>query len=138
MGGMAPSPRDPDPPKPPPPAEPPSGDPWGEQEVVTKRHASTKRPRRFQVVLHNDDYTTMEFVVHVLMRFFRKSHAEATFIMLHVHRKGVGVCGIYPRDVAETKVAQVTGYAREAGMPLLCTMEPAGGEGGDEGEGGDP
>ncbi len=82
-----------------------------------------KRPRRFKVLLHNDDYTTMEFVVLVLVEFFHKSEAEATHIMLHVHHQGVGVAGIYPREVAETKVIEVTQAAQTAGMPLLVTVE---------------
>ncbi|MBX3182045.1 MAG: ATP-dependent Clp protease adapter ClpS [Polyangiaceae bacterium] len=89
-----------------------------------------KRPRRFNVVFHNDDYTTMEFVVHVLTRFFHKSETEATQIMLQIHYKGYGIVGVFTRDVAETKVAQVMGYAREHGHPLRCTAEPEGfGEG---------
>lgn len=83
------------------------------------------RPPMYEVVLHNDDYTTQEFVVYVLMRFFQKSQLEATQIMLHVHTKGIGVCGVYSYDVAETKVVQVTECARENGMPLQCTMQKA-------------
>ncbi len=85
---------------------------------------ATKRPRRYQVVFHNDDYTTMEFVVHVLMKFFHKSETEATQIMLHVHLKGFGVVGLYTRDVAESKASQVMDYAKEHGHPLKCTAEP--------------
>lgn len=95
----------------------------GEGETATEQERKTQKPRRYRVVLHNDDYTTMEFVVHVLMKFFRKSYAEAHFLMLTVHTKGQGVAGVYPRDVAETKVVQVTQYARENGHPLLVTME---------------
>jgi len=84
----------------------------------------TKRPPLWKVVLHNDDYTTMEFVVEILVRFFHKTHAEATRIMLLVHTRGRGVAGIYTRDVAETKVSQVMEHARESGMPLKLTMEP--------------
>ena len=92
--------------------------------VETKERAKTEKARRFKVVLHNDDYTTQEFVVRVLMKFFHKTETEATQIMLSVHHKGQGVAGIYSRDVAETKVAQTMGYAREHGMPLLVTAEP--------------
>jgi ATP-dependent Clp protease adaptor protein ClpS len=84
----------------------------------------TARPRRFKVLLHNDDYTTMEFVVHVLTAHFDKPPAEAAQIMLQVHYKGVGVAGVYAKDVAETKVAEATAEARASGMPLLLTAEP--------------
>lgn len=77
----------------------------------------------YKVLLLNDDYTPMEFVVHVLERFFSKSHEEATQIMLHVHRKGVGVCGVYPYEIAETKVTQVIDLARKHQHPLQCTLE---------------
>jgi ATP-dependent Clp protease adaptor protein ClpS len=85
----------------------------------------TKRPRRYQVVFHNDDYTTMEFVVHVLMKFFHKTESESTQIMLSVHYKGYGVVGVFTRDVAETKAEQVVAYAKENGHPLQVTAEPA-------------
>jgi len=96
----------------------------GDLEVVEKR--KTKRPRRYQVIFHNDDYTTMEFVVHVLIKFFRKTEAEATHIMLNVHHKDYGVVDVFPRDVAESKVAQVMEYAKEHGHPLRCSAEPEG------------
>ncbi|HEX3129625.1 MAG TPA: ATP-dependent Clp protease adaptor ClpS [Thermoanaerobaculia bacterium] len=96
-----------------------------EQETVTERKRKTKRPRRWKVLLHNDDFTTMDFVVHVLMTHFHKSPPEATHIMLQVHHKGVGVAGTYPKDTAETKVGEVMAEARENGMPLLLTTEPA-------------
>ncbi len=101
-----------------------SDEPEREQELSTALQPRVDKPRRFKVIFHNDDYTTMEFVVHVLMRFFRKSESEATFIMLSVHHKGFGVAGIYPRDIAETKVSQVSEYARQHGMPLKLSTEP--------------
>ncbi len=81
-------------------------------------------PRRYKVIFHNDDYTTMEFVLEVLIRFFHKSETEATHIMLTVHKTGAAVAGVYTRDVAETKSTQVMDYARENAMPLLLTTEP--------------
>ena len=104
-----------------------------EGALATEERKKTKRPRRFKVLLHNDDYTSMDFVVHVLTKHFRKSPAEATQIMLHVHHRGVGVAGIYPKETAETKVAEATEDARAEGMPLLITTEPAEpGNGGEE------
>ena len=91
--------------------------------VVVKSKPKTKKPSLYKVLLLNDDYTPMEFVVHVLERFFGKSREEATRIMLHVHRRGVGVCGIFTYEVAETKVAQVTEFARRHEHPLQCTLE---------------
>lgn len=82
-----------------------------------------REPRRFKVLLHNDDYTTMEFVVQVVKDVFRKSEAEAVEIMLKVHNDGVGVCGVFTQEVAETKVAQVRQRAAREGFPLKCTME---------------
>ena len=84
-----------------------------------------KRPPLFKVLLLNDDYTPMEFVVQVLEHFFAMNREKATQIMLHVHTRGMGVCGVFSKDVAETKVAQVNSYARESNHPLLCTMERA-------------
>lgn len=81
-------------------------------------------PRLYKVILHNDDYTTMGFVIEILVRFFRKNEVEATELMLAVHHKGHAVAGIYTYDIAETKVHQVTDYAREQGHPFLVTMEP--------------
>jgi ATP-dependent Clp protease adaptor protein ClpS len=92
-------------------------------EGVTKTKAKTEKPSLYKVLLLNDDYTPMEFVVHVLERFFNKNQEDATRIMLHVHHHGVGVCGIYPFEVAETKVAQVIDFARQHQHPLQCTME---------------
>ncbi|HEX2524681.1 MAG TPA: ATP-dependent Clp protease adapter ClpS [Geminicoccus sp.] len=91
--------------------------------VATKSQTRTERPSLYKVLLLNDDYTPMEFVVHVLERFFRKSPEEAMQIMLHVHQKGVGVCGVYTFEVAETKVMQVIDFARQNQHPLQCTME---------------
>ena len=91
--------------------------------VITRTETRTKKPSLYKVLLLNDDYTPMEFVVHVLERFFNKGHEEATRIMLHVHQKGVGVCGVYTFEVAETKVTQVMDFARGNQHPLQCTME---------------
>ena len=91
--------------------------------VVTNTKPKTKKPSMYKVLMLNDDYTPMEFVVHVLERFFNKNRDQATQIMLHVHRRGVGVCGVYPYDVAETKVVQVIDFARKHQHPLQCTME---------------
>lgn len=95
-----------------------------EEGVGLKERPKTKRPQRYKVLLHNDDYTTMEFVVFVLIELFHKTRTEATHIMLHVHTKGVGVCGTYTRELAESKVKQVTDLARANGHPLMCTAEP--------------
>lgn len=92
-------------------------------EVAERTRDEVREPKRFKVLLHNDDYTTMEFVVHVLMAVFRKTQAEATHIMLTVHEKGVGVCGVFTAEVAETKVAMVHKMARREGFPLKCSME---------------
>ena len=91
--------------------------------VVTKTQSKTKRPSLYRVLLLNDDYTPMEFVVHVLERFFQKERQEATQIMLHVHQHGVGECGLYTFEVAETKVTQVMDFARKHQHPLQCVME---------------
>jgi ATP-dependent Clp protease adaptor protein ClpS len=91
-----------------------------------------KRPRRYVVVFHNDDYTTMEFVVHVLMKFFHLDETGATTVMLAIHRKGFGVAGTFSRDIAETKASLVMDYAKEHGHPLKCTAEPEGFGGSDE------
>ncbi len=99
------------------------GDEEGRTGLVTKTRPKTKRPNLYKVLLLNDDYTPMEFVVHVLERFFKKSRQEATSIMLHVHQKGVGICGVYTYEIAETKVGQVTDFARQHQHPLQCTME---------------
>ncbi len=91
--------------------------------VLTKTRPKTQKPSMYKVLLLNDDFTTQEFVVVVLQLFFNKSGDEAQSIMLHVHRNGVGVCGVYTFEVAETKVTQVMDFAKEHGQPLQCTME---------------
>ncbi len=103
--------------------------PKHEGDLALDERPSTKQPRRYVVVFHNDDYTTQEFVVHVLLKFFHKSMTEATQIMLHVHHRGWGVVGTYTRDEAESKVDLVMAYAKENGHPLRCTAEPEGFEG---------
>ncbi len=91
--------------------------------VLLKTRPKTKKPSMYKVLLLNDDYTPMEFVIHIFERFFNKNRQEATDVMLHVHRRGVGICGIFTYEVAETKVAQVMDYARQSEQPLQCTME---------------
>jgi ATP-dependent Clp protease adaptor protein ClpS len=91
--------------------------------VVVRARPKTRKPAMYKVLMLNDDYTPMEFVVHVLERFFQKTREEATRIMLHVHRRGVGVCGVYTYEVAETKVTQVMDLARQNQHPLQCTIE---------------
>jgi ATP-dependent Clp protease adaptor protein ClpS len=91
--------------------------------VVVKARPKTRKPAMYKVLMLNDDYTPMEFVVHVLERFFQKTRDEATRIMLHVHRRGVGVCGVFTYEVAETKVTQVMDLARQNQHPLQCTIE---------------
>ncbi len=91
--------------------------------VVVRTRPKTRKPAMYKVLMLNDDYTPMEFVVHVLERFFQKNRDEATRIMLHVHRRGVGVCGVFTYEVAETKVTQVMDLARQNQHPLQCTIE---------------
>jgi len=93
--------------------------------LATRTRTRTKQPTPYRVLLLNDDYTPMEFVVLVLQRFFRMNMEEATRVMLHVHQKGVGVCGVFSYEVAETKVSQVIDFARENQHPLQCTLEKA-------------
>jgi ATP-dependent Clp protease adaptor protein ClpS len=93
--------------------------------VATKTRAKTKKPSPYKVLMLNDDYTPMEFVVLCLQRFFKMSMEDATRVMLHVHQKGVGVCGVFTYEVAETKVSQVMDFAREHQHPLQCTLEKA-------------
>jgi len=97
----------------------------GDTQVITRAVPKTKKPQQYKVLLLNDDYTPMEFVVLVLEEVFKKGTEDAYTIMMHVHQKGVGVCGIYTFEVAETKVTQVMDKARENGHPLQCTLEPA-------------
>jgi len=104
--------------------EQPGSRPGEDVAVREKGEEKTKTPRLFRVLLHNDDYTTMEFVVMILVVVFHRSESEAVDIMLHVHRKGVGVAGIYSKEIAESRVGKVTRMSREAQFPLLCTMEP--------------
>ena len=91
--------------------------------VITKTKPQTKRPSLYRVLILNDDYTPMEFVVHILERFFNKDREAATRIMLHVHNHGIGECGVYTYEVAETKVTQVMDFARKHQHPLQCVME---------------
>ncbi len=91
--------------------------------IVAPSKIKPVQPPMYKVMLLNDDYTPMDFVVHVLQHFFNKSHEQATQIMLKVHTEGRGVCGLYPADIAATKVAQVTGFARQHQHPLQCVME---------------
>ncbi len=109
-----------------------SGSPGGGQpgdedgtgfDLATETRIKTKKPSLYRVLLLNDDYTPMEFVVFILERFFNRSREQATRIMLHVHQKGVGLCGVYTYEVAETKVAQVLDLARRHEHPLQCVME---------------
>jgi len=93
--------------------------------VATKTRTKPKKPSQYKVLLLNDDYTPMEFVVMVLKRFFSMDLEQATRVMLHVHQKGVGVCGIFPYEVAETKVNQVMDFAKQNQHPLQCTLEKA-------------
>ncbi len=102
-----------------------SRDGEGQLGIATKPRAKPKKPSQYKVLLLNDDYTPMEFVVIVLKRFFKMDMEEATRVMLHVHQKGVGVCGIFPYEVAETKVHQVMDFARQNQHPLQCTLEKA-------------
>src|ERR1700749_575518 len=91
--------------------------------IVTKTSPKPKKPSLYKVLLLNDDYTPMEFLVHILEKIFGKSREEAVDVMLHVHRHGVGICGIFTFEVAETKVAQVIEFSRRHQHPLQCTME---------------
>lgn len=101
------------------------GEGEGQVGIATKTRAKPKKPSQYKVLLLNDDYTPMEFVVMVLKRFFKMDLDEATRVMLHVHQRGVGVCGIFPYEVAETKVNQVMDFAKQHQHPLQCTLEKA-------------
>lgn len=105
------------------PNPPDNGRPANGTALATRTRNAVKRPDLYRVLLLNDDYTPMEFVIHVLIRFFNKNEQEATEIMLHVHQNGVGECGTYTFEIAETKVTQVMDFAREHQHPLQCVME---------------
>lgn len=94
-----------------------------DESVDVRTDVETGTPSLYRVLLLNDDYTTMDFVVHILEKVFHKTSAEATRIMLHVHKRGMGVCGVFPRDIAETKVETVHNLARRHRYPLKCVME---------------
>ena len=94
-----------------------------EEEVISETRDEIDEPPMYKVLLHNDDYTTMEFVIEIMMLVFKKSPEESVEIMLNVHQKGIGICGIYTYEVSETKVNTVKAFARENGFPLKCTME---------------
>ena len=102
---------------------PTASNPYGEPDVILEDEL--QEPRLYRVLLHNDNYTTMEFVIGILVEVFHKSAEQAAAIMFSVHEKGIGVCGVYPHEVAETKVAMVHHRARRAGFPLKSTMEEA-------------
>ena len=100
-------------------------DNWQDDNGTATQEAPPKlqKPRMYQVVLLNDDYTPMEFVVHILQRFFRMTMEQATEVMLQVHQRGVGVCGVFTFEIAETKVNQVMAFAKQSEHPLQCTLE---------------
>ena len=101
----------------------PPGHDDGDTGLAVKTRAKTKKPSMYKVLMLNDDYTPMEFVIYILERVFNKNQDQATDIMLHVHQKGVGLCGVFTYDVAETKAAQVMDMARRNQHPLQCTIE---------------
>ncbi|MBU1053553.1 MAG: ATP-dependent Clp protease adapter ClpS [Proteobacteria bacterium] len=94
-----------------------------EENIISETRKEIKEPSMYTILLHNDDYTTMDFVVEILMSIFHKSTEEAIYIMLNVHKKGVGICGMYAYEVAETKMNSVHSLARERGFPLRCSIE---------------
>jgi ATP-dependent Clp protease adaptor protein ClpS len=95
----------------------------GDTLIRDSSKSRAKKPARYKVLILNDDYTSMEFVIYILTGIFRHSQTSATRVMLHIHKQGVGVAGIYSKEIAETRVAQVLSIARESGHPLQCTME---------------
>lgn len=99
--------------------------PQAGEAVVEQVKEKVRRPPMFRVLMHNDDYTPMDFVVRILRSIFGKPEAEAVRIMLQIHHRGIGMCGVYTQEIAETKIAQVHDEARENGHPLMCSMEPA-------------
>ncbi len=101
----------------------PNREPQHDDAVLTEGKQKLQKPPLFKVLLHNDNYTTMDFVVFVLVQVFNRSETDAIRIMLQVHNQGVGIAGVYTHEIAETKVARVTALAREHEYPLLCTME---------------
>lgn len=105
------------------PGGPGGGGDDGRTDLITKTKPKTKKPSLYKVLILNDDYTPMEFVIDVLERFFGLGHEDATRVMLHVHHKGAGICGVFTYEIAETKVTQVTDYARKNQHPLQCVME---------------
>ena len=102
----------------------PGFDPAGQEEVATETRRKVKRPQQFRVLLHNDDYTTMEFVVLILVQVFHHSQEDAFRIMMNVHQNGIGVAGVYSYEVAETKAAKAMQIARANEYPLRCSVEP--------------
>jgi len=101
----------------------PTRNPQFDDEVLTQEDQQVEKPPLYKVLLHNDDYTTMDFVVYVLINVFHRSENDAINIMLAVHQQGIGVAGVYTREIAETKINQVHNLARAHEYPLLCTME---------------
>ena len=95
------------------------------EAAVAETKVKVKKPPMFRVLMHNDDYTTMDFVVEVLMAIYSKPLEEAFEIMLNIHHKGIGMCGVFTHEIAETKIAQTHDRARNSGFPLMCSMEPA-------------
>lgn len=101
------------------------GEPGEKTDIMTLPKTKVQQPRMYKVIMHNDDYTTMDFVVHVLKRFFKKNDTESHSIMLKIHNDGQAICGIFTFEIAESKVMKVNRYAREKGHPLKTSTEPA-------------